>query len=246
MGDPLPQTDLAASALVLVTFLHVPDALLTRYIARRRCIQIVGRPGVQYDRLRLRWILQQIMRGNRWGPDGPPPEAYSRVTNPARFQPLHEFATELLRQLEADFDVQRLEGYGLDPELENAELGQPTVRLTPLQSSAAPIVVAFTAFPGLTLRCGRWLVERFPACGCDACDATAEGEAERFGDLLDNVIQGRFQESISIPLLGAAWYEYELGKPWHGPGRRRLTRSRARALVGEGERSFDWQPWPAR
>ena len=30
------------------------------------------------------------MRGDRWGIAGPPDEAYSRVTNPERFQPLHD------------------------------------------------------------------------------------------------------------------------------------------------------------
>ena len=40
------------------------------------------------------------MRGDRWGIDGPPEEAYSRLTNPERFQPLHDVAMELLDRLE--------------------------------------------------------------------------------------------------------------------------------------------------
>jgi hypothetical protein len=45
---------------------------------------------------------------HRWGPDGPPPEAYSRVTNPERFRPLHDFALTLLAQLHGSFDVDRI------------------------------------------------------------------------------------------------------------------------------------------
>ena len=43
------------------------------------------------------------MRRDRWGIEGPPDEAYSRVTNPERFQPLHAAATELLDRLEREF-----------------------------------------------------------------------------------------------------------------------------------------------
>ena len=37
----------------------------------------------------------------------PPLEAYSRVTNPGRFQPLHALALELIERLEADYEVIR-------------------------------------------------------------------------------------------------------------------------------------------
>ena len=57
------------------------------------------------------------MRGDRWGIEGPPEEAYSRVTNPERFQPLHAAATELLDRLEREFGVERLEGHDADDEV---------------------------------------------------------------------------------------------------------------------------------
>jgi hypothetical protein len=179
-----------------------------------------------------------------WGPEGPPPEAYSRVTDASRFQPLHNAALDLLRNLQSVFDAEWAEALGIDPELERAELARPTVKLEPAQSTSAPIVVAFTSFPGLAVRCGRWFIDRFPSCGCDACAETAEDEIRRLGDLFDNVTLGRFRESIKLPLIGAAWYEYELGLPWHGgAGRSRLQRSRARALLDHGPRAFAWQPW---
>src|SRR2546421_235902 len=42
---------------------------------------------------------------DRWGPDGPPPEAYSRVTNPERFAPVVEAADVLVATLLRDYDV---------------------------------------------------------------------------------------------------------------------------------------------
>ena len=89
------------------------------------------------------------MNGHRWGAEGPPPEAYSRVTNPKRFAPLHTAAEELLDRLEHEFDTERTRGYGLDPELEEGfKLVRPSVSLVPRDTGAAPIVVAFSALPG--------------------------------------------------------------------------------------------------
>src|SRR5215510_11051371 len=59
-----------------------------------------------------------------------PPEAYSRVTNPERFRPLHTLMG-LIGRLEAAFDVERFEGFGLDSDLEAGELARPSVRLVP-------------------------------------------------------------------------------------------------------------------
>ena len=94
------------------------------------------------------------MRGDRWGIEGPPEEAYSRVTDPERFQPLHAAATELLDRLEREFAVERLEGHDADDELGRLRLARPPIRLVPQDPQAAPILVAFTDFPGLYLRFG--------------------------------------------------------------------------------------------
>ena len=114
------------------------------------------------------------MRGDRWGIEGPPEEAYSRVTNPERFQPLHAAATGLLDRLEREFAVERLEGHDADDELGRLRLARPPIRLVPQDPQAAPILVAFTDFPGLHLRFGSWRTEPFPDCGCDACDETVD------------------------------------------------------------------------
>jgi hypothetical protein len=139
------------------------------------------------------------MNGHRWGAEGPPPEAYSRVTNPKRFAPPHAASEGLLDRLEREFDTERTRGYGLDPELEEGfKLARPSVSLVPRDTGAAPIVVAFSAFPGLRVRFGRWHMVAFPTCGCDACDETAESEIKRLSSLIDNVTAGRYRESLRI------------------------------------------------
>lgn len=80
------------------------------------------------------------MNVDRWGPDGPPPAAYSRVTDPERFRPLHAMIETLLGELDSSFEVGRTAGYGLDEELEASALALPTVRLTPRDATAAPLV----------------------------------------------------------------------------------------------------------
>ncbi len=190
------------------------------------------------------------MSGSRWGPEGPPKEAYSRVTNPERFAPLHDFAINLLANLEAEFDVQRSEGYDLDPELEAGDLARPSVKLTPRSNDAAPILVVFTDFPAVLVHAGRWHTEPVPDCGCDACDETAESAIHRLSWLVENVAAGHFREAIKLPrVLGDAWQTKEIGQPDSGGwsrGSGRVRRARARKML-EGSRSeYDWKPWPRR
>jgi uncharacterized protein DUF6226 len=186
------------------------------------------------------------MRGNQWGIEGPPREAYSRLTELERFEPLHAWAIDLLRRLEERFQVERIDSYGLDVELERVEVVRPTVRLVPSIEDAASIAVSFTKFPGLSVRFGVWHREGFPSCGCDACDETAEGEFARFEVMCHDVTAGRFRETINLPVVGPAWQEHEF---WDSDGSRssgrgRLDRSQARAMIAEaGGSSFTWLPW---
>ncbi len=81
-----------------------------------------------------------------WGGDGPPDDAYSRVTEPERFGPLHDWALEAVARLQSEYEVTLDEADGMDAELERAPLSRPTIKLTPLQDSCAPITIAFTDF----------------------------------------------------------------------------------------------------
>ena len=151
-----------------------------------------------------------------WGDDGPPKEAYSRVTNLERFLPLHDAVLEMLAALEQRFDVERVEGYDLDEELQFRELVRPTVTLRPTDPEAAPMTVAFTDFPGLSVRFGRWYIEPFPSCGCDACAEDAEGETERLTELVDCVTTGGFREAVVYSPARwkpGGWFGAEPGTP---------------------------------
>ena len=129
----------------------------------------------------------------------PPDEAYSRVTNPERFRPLHDAMLDMLDALETRFNVERVEAYGLDEELESRSRDaatRPSIALTPIDPEAASITVIFTGFPGLNIRFGRWYTDSFPGCGCDACDESAEGELERATEMIDSVTSGGFREAV--------------------------------------------------
>jgi Family of unknown function (DUF6226) len=190
------------------------------------------------------------MDAHRWGAAGPPPEAYSRVTNPKRFASLHDSATGLLDRLEREFETERREACGLDLELEeDCNLVRPSIAVLPCEAGAAPITIAFSDFPGLRVRFGRWYVLAFPTCGCDACDETMESETERLTSLLDNMTAGRFREAIRVRADGTVWKESEF---WFSGGRRcpeelRLDQTRTRKLLDGGDRSsYEWGPWPRR
>ncbi len=186
----------------------------------------------------------------RWGPEGPPPEAYSRVTNAERFRPLHTAMLEIISRLERDFEVERKDGYGLDEKLERGqELARPSVGFNPRNSDAAPIAVAFSTFPGVHVRFGRWRIEPFPGCGCDACDESAEGEIDRLTEMVDGVTAGRFREAIHCPvvsLTGSGWIQHEFRWPdgRFSRGESRVNGQRARELSGDRRRlELDWKPW---
>ena len=188
----------------------------------------------------------------RWGADGPPPEAYSRVTNAERFRPLHAAMLEIIGWLENGFEVERKDGYGLDEELERGlDLASPSVRLSPKDADAAPITVVFTAYPGLHLRVGRWHTELFPRCGCDACDESADGEIERLTEMVDDAIAGRFREALRRPLISFTGYGRTEAEFWSPVSYRstgsRLDRLSAREMSGGRRRvELDWKPWSRR
>ena len=131
----------------------------------------------------------------------PPEEAYGRVTDAERFRPLHAATLQMIGRLETDFEVERVEGYGLDEELESrVDLARASVRLSPVDPEAAPITVAFTEIPGLVVRFGRWDIDYFPDCGCDACGGSAEEEIEQLTELVSCVTAGGFREAVQRPL----------------------------------------------
>jgi hypothetical protein len=164
---------------------------------------------------------------------------------------LHGFALTLLDELHGSFEVERVEAYGLERELEDRVRGlaRPSIRLVPTDRRAAPLTVVFTVFPGLFVRAGHWYSAAVPSCGCDACSETAESETLRLREMADDIVAGRFRERITLPLIGSAWEEWELWSPHQhrSRNRSRLERERARAMVDAAGRSaVEWMGWPRR
>ena len=186
------------------------------------------------------------------GEASPADEAYSRVTNPERFRPLHSAMLEIVDRLESQFEVERTEGHGLDKELaSDLSPARPDVRLTPRDAEAAPIAVLFSTFPGLHVRFGRWYTEPFPACGCDACDESAEGEIKRLNEMLDDVTSGRFREVVRRPLItfgGSGRMETWFWSADHTRSQTsRVDGPRAREMAdGRRRLDVDWKPWRRR
>jgi len=183
------------------------------------------------------------------GPAEPLDEAYLRFTNQERFKPLHDWALEKVAHLQLEYDVTTEEGFGLDDELERAPISRPTMRLTPLRDSCAPVAIAFTDSPGLEVRVGRWVTDVFPSCHCDACDEMPEGEFERLTELLDDVVAGRFRESIHLQRDGSGWSSHEFWNddgPWLRGGSLVSRKKAALILDGKAEMVVEWMPWQPR
>jgi Family of unknown function (DUF6226) len=180
------------------------------------------------------------------------PEAYSRVTNPERFRPLHELALALVSRLRGSYELAEREAFDLVPGLmQPFEHARPPVTLTPAASDAAPIAIAFTPFPSLIVRCGRWFGTSLPICGCDACAATAAQEGARLEELLGDVVAGNFGEELTIPWIGDLRVKWWLGSAavgdgHHGEGMTTLPRKLARVLGASRSTRVQWRPWGQR
>jgi hypothetical protein len=183
--------------------------------------------------------------GDRWGPEGPPTWAYSRVSDPEAFRPLHTVADEALADLERRYDVVREESVG---PVEH----WPTrvVRLTPADPGAAPLTVVFTEFPSVRFGFGGGHDDvRLPDCGCDACDETVPELAGVLAERLAALVGGTFGDRL-VQADGAWWHEhwFVLGDDSRGgSSRTRLTPAEAESLresIPDGGRT--WRPWPVR
>ncbi len=118
------------------------------------------------------------MSDYRWGDKGPPLEAYSRVTNPERFEPLVPAILSIATQLDETYDVERVEKLGIDPEIERSpfDAQRPTISFTPRNRHAAPVTIAFSSFPGIHARFGRWTTSAYP--GCNFCPYLSRNSGE--------------------------------------------------------------------
>ncbi len=183
--------------------------------------------------------------GSRWGPDGPPPEAYGRATDQQRFAAVVAEADRLVADLERRYDV-RVDRSASWPVPEPLVRGgvERVVRLAP--AAGAPLVLAVTGLPGVLGWSGSWSDDGvFPACGCDACDETADDVVEHLRGWVASVVLGRSTERLS------RWpRERRTTRSWPGGGTGSgspLDRERFQQLAGlapPGEHV--WPAWPPR
>jgi uncharacterized protein DUF6226 len=128
--------------------------------------------------------------GRKRGVEGPPEEAYSRVTNPERF--VRSMASRSVSwdglKPRSMRNVKRRAisttssaGRPLNRRC-GSPLALPTVARSPSSSRRSR---------GLLVRLGHWVVEPGPGCGCDACDETAEQEQARLESMVADLTTGR-------------------------------------------------------
>ena len=178
------------------------------------------------------------------------PEEYTRVTNPERLRPLHDFAIHLFERLANEYDVTESNEFELVGRMRSFDYARPPITLTPIARNEAPISIAFTTFPSLVLRCGKFFNKPFPVCGCDGCAANADEETDRLQNTLAPVIAGDFLEEVELPFFGNAHLKWRLGKMYgpHGlsSGGNGVSRDEARQLRRTGFRRIQWDAWSKR
>jgi hypothetical protein len=181
--------------------------------------------------------------GDRWGPDGPPEDAYSRVTGPERFAVVVEAADALVADLLAAYDVVAepvpagADGVVAIP-FGNEGVVR-AVRLTPREG--APLTIAVTDFPGVRLRRGHWDGDALPRCGCDACDETGEECAAELREWVAETVAGQFTETLSRRPRRLAVVRPGRSE-WSSLDRAELATLATVAPPG----TYRWAAWPAR
>lgn len=128
-----------------------------------------------------------------WGIDGPPQEAYSRVTEPERFAPLGVEADRLIAELASRFGIEPVT-LDANPALVRRRAFDRIVRLEPREGS--PLTFAFQGHY-LTLLFGWWQESVIPPCSCDACDEDAESAIAMMRQTVGRIVERGFTEELS-------------------------------------------------
>lgn len=168
--------------------------------------------------------------------------AERQTTDTAHFAVLHDAADTLLDELSERYMVERRETKEL---LGPDEALVRMVRLLPRTPAAGPLAIAFTDFPGLTVRLGRWWAEVLPACGCDDCGEDPADLIVLLKTQAAALIEGGLWERVRRG-VGGSWFETRLigvgvSARREGP----LTPPDARdARRGGFAAPVQWAPWP--
>ena len=184
-------------------------------------------------------------------PEMPDEDSYSRITKPERFLPLHDFTLKLVERLKSSYDVMYEEGLASDAApIHNITLARPSIRLTPKNENAAPLIFRFSTFPGVVIRFGLWEEKAFPNCGCDACAETVEENLEDIQENVKSVINGNFKESIhkNPRSRDTSWiytrrYSFR-GSNGSSNGETKIDLKTAKELLGNKQKlDYNWEAW---
>lgn len=190
--------------------------------------------------------------GNQWEDAEPPDDSYSVETHPERFAPLHTVADALISHLRDTYDVEltevdHVEAADGSEGMAGMASGLSAVRVKPNDPGCAALTFVYTDHPGIVLRAGLLHDFPFPICGCDACDETAESQAEELEQKVFAVVAGRYRESVGPGAHGQVGFAMTYpGGSVSGMGNadefpaERLAAARPvlRALTGR------WGAWP--
>lgn len=187
--------------------------------------------------------------GDRRTDMSPPENWYSVVSHPERFAPLHTVGDALIAWLVDEFDAVVEE----TPKAAGDLLHPPAdivraVRVTPATEVAAPLTFVFSPFPGILLHAGFLFEDRYPSCGCDACDEEWESTAMELERAVGAVVGGGFSEGFAPDAELPVWFRF--ARPDGG----RSGSARADAYPAELLARLRplltparvWSPWPRR
>jgi hypothetical protein len=147
----------------------------------------------------------------------------------------------LLKRLEGSHSVVRSEGIYLDHDLARRVKAIRLVQLTPESGSGGPLAVVFTDFPGLLVRFGRWHVDAYPHCGCDACDEQVDDLTDEFTDRVEALTRGQFVASVTGRLSPKLTYRFAFADGGGSSGVEKLDRGQAARLGAPI--TLEWLSW---
>ena len=168
---------------------------------------------------------------------------YPHTAGLERFVVLHETADVLLDELTERYMVERRE----TKESLGCDALVRTVRLIPRTPTAAPLAIAFTDFPGVSLQLGRWWMQTMPACPCDNCDEDPAHLVEELRLQSAALVEGGLWERVRRGVSGS-WFETRLIGEGIDAGREGplATWAARDARRGGFAAPVQWAPWPRR
>ncbi len=183
--------------------------------------------------------------GDRWGAEGPPAEAYERVTRDLYevFGDLHAGVAAIVDRLERTYDVERRPATTAELEPFDGAVGGTV--LTPATPGTADLLVAYVRAddaPDVLFTYGPRWQEGCLFCGCDACDEDLTDGLKAAEDALYGVASG-----LSEWVLWSA-ERVEVGQAYatggsHGSW---LDPEEARAAGYLTDQRREWPPWGHR